>query len=76
MNRGTIVARKGDPVHAGRVVRFDRTRDLVNVRWFGACDVLEFMIPAAELQPAVDWKGGQSDENEQAQMQRRLKGKQ
>jgi hypothetical protein len=40
MNRGDIVRRTDDPVHTGRIVRVDRTRHLVAVRWFGGRGVL------------------------------------
>lgn len=59
MTRGDIVARIADPVHAGRVVSI--TSGLVNVRWFGTREVLEFAIPEAKLTLADDWKSGQAE---------------
>lgn len=59
MTRGDIVARIADPVHAGRVVSI-ASGGLVNVRWFGTREVLEFAIPEAKLTLADDWKSGQA----------------
>lgn len=57
-----VLQRISPPVHCGRVVRVDRTRDLINVRWLGTGEVLEFAIPEAGLALADDvWKSGQTE---------------
>ena len=56
MTRGSIVCRKSDPVHVGRVVLVNLTQRCVNVRWLGEREILEFAIPVEELTIATEWK--------------------
>jgi hypothetical protein len=56
INRGSIVCRKDDPVHVGRVTYIIKKNGvrLMGVHWFTG--ILEFVIPERELQLTREWK--------------------
>jgi hypothetical protein len=57
ITRGSIVSKKADPVHTGRVTQLNITDGKVfaQVRWFGL-DCVESRIPEGDLQVTEEWK--------------------